>query len=114
MKKLFFISNKLFLDTGFKSYLTGQMIGFFDSGFGGLTILKEVEKLLPDYSYVYLGDNLRTPYGSRTKEEIFKYTKEGVKKLFEQGARLVILACNTSSAVALRRMQKEWLPKKIS
>lgn len=74
--------------------------------------MKEVEKLLPDYSYVYLGDNLRTPYGSRTKEEIFKYTKEGVKKLFEQGARLVILACNTSSAVALRRMQKEWLPKK--
>lgn len=87
------------------------MIGFFDSGFGGLTVLKEVTKLLPDYSYVYLGDNARTPYGSRSQEIIYEYTRQGVEELFKQGAQLVILACNTASAVALRKLQHEWLPK---
>lgn len=87
------------------------MIGFFDSGFGGLTILKEVVKKLPDYSYIYLGDNARTPYGSRTPEIIYKYTCEGVEELFSRGAELVVLACNTSSAVALRKIQQEYLPK---
>lgn len=86
------------------------MIGFFDSGFGGLTILKEVEKLLPQYSYIYLGDNARTPYGSRSDEVIFSYTVEGLIELFNRGASLIILACNTSSAVALRKIQQEWLP----
>ncbi|EKE18900.1 MAG: Glutamate racemase [uncultured bacterium] len=87
------------------------MIGFFDSGFGGLTILKEVVKTLPDFSYVYLGDNARTPYGSLSKEIIYQYTCEGVEELFSRGAELVILACNTSSAVALRKIQQEYLPK---
>lgn len=87
------------------------MIGFFDSGFGGLTVLKEVVKILPDYSYIYLGDNARTPYGSRSQEVIYNYTCEGVEELFSRGACLVILACNTASAVALRRLQQDWLPK---
>ena len=87
------------------------MIGFFDSGFGGMTILKEVVKLLPQYSTVYLGDNARTPYGSRTPETIYQFTKEGVDELFSRGCELVILACNTASAVALRKLQQEHLPK---
>lgn len=86
------------------------MIGFFDSGFGGLTILKEVEKALPSFSYIYLGDNARTPYGSHSQEIIYQYTIEGVEELFRQGAKLVILACNTASAVALKKLQQEWLP----
>lgn len=87
------------------------MIGFFDSGFGGLTVLKEVIKELPDYSYIYLGDNARTPYGSRSQEIIYQYTCEGIGKLFSCGAELIILACNTSSAVALRKIQQEYLLK---
>ena len=86
------------------------MIGFFDSGLGGLSVLREVEKLLPDYSYVYLGDNARTPYGSRTQETIYQFTREGVEYLFKRGAELIILACNTSSSAALRRIQQEYLP----
>ncbi|MDD5083984.1 MAG: glutamate racemase [Candidatus Moranbacteria bacterium] len=86
------------------------MIGIFDSGFGGLTILKAVEKALPQYSYLYLGDNKRAPYGCRSDAEIYRYTLEGVEALFARGARLVILACNTSSAVALRKIQQEVLP----
>lgn len=85
------------------------MIGFFDSGLGGLTILKEVIKLMPDYSYVYLGDNARTPYGSHNQNIIYKFTSQGVTRLFEEGAKLVILACNTSSAAALRLLQQEFL-----
>ena len=88
------------------------MIGFFDSGFGGLTVLKEVEKLLPQYSYLYLGDNLRAPYGTRKQKEIFKFTLEGIEFLFAQGAELVIIACNTSSSLALRKIQREVLPRK--
>ena len=87
------------------------MLGFFDSGFGGLTILKEVVKILPKYSYIYLGDNARMPYGSRSQEEIYKFTVEGVEELFKRGAKLVILACNTSSSSALKIIQREFLPK---
>jgi len=85
------------------------MIGFFDSGFGGLTILREVVKILPNYSYMYLGDNARTPYGSRSNDVIYQYTCEGIEELFQRGATIVILACNTSSAVALRKIQQEYL-----
>lgn len=87
------------------------MIGFFDSGVGGLTILKEVVKLLPQYSYIYLSDNSRSPYGSRSTAVIYQFTLDGVKKLFEKGAELVILACNTASSAALGKIQREFLPK---
>jgi len=87
------------------------MIGIFDSGFGGLTVFKEIKKALPDYSYVYLGDSLRTPYGGRSQEAIYQFTQEAVDYLFKQGCQLVIIACNTSSAEALRKLQQEWLPK---
>lgn len=88
------------------------MLGFFDSGLGGLTVLKEVVKLLPKYSFIYLGDNQRTPYGTKTQKQIFQFTLQGVEFLFSQGAKLVILACNTSSSSALRKIQREILPKK--
>lgn len=84
-------------------------IGIFDSGLGGLTILKQIIKLLPQYHYQYLGDNARAPYGDRSSEKIYEFTKQGVEFLFKQGCALVILACNTASAVALRRLQQEWL-----
>src|SRR3972149_1580531 len=87
------------------------MIGFFDSGLGGLTVLREAVKLLPQYSYIYLGDNARTPYGDLDEESIYEYTVDGVGELFHRGAELVILACNTSSSVALRRIQQEFLPE---
>ncbi|TRZ64222.1 MAG: glutamate racemase [Spirochaetia bacterium] len=87
------------------------MLGFFDSGLGGLTILKEVIRLMPDYSYIYLGDNARTPYGSHSQDIIYKFTSQGVARLFDEGAKLVVLVCNTSSAAALRRLQMEFLPE---
>jgi len=87
------------------------MIGFFDSGLGGLAVLKEVEKVLPAYSYVYLGDNARTPYGSHSHEVIYRFTRQGVKELFRRGAQLVVLACNTASSSALRKIQQEFLPR---
>ena len=90
---------------------TVAMLGFFDSGLGGLTVLKEVEKELPQYSYIYLGDNARTPYGSHSHETIYRFTRQGVAHLFKKGAELVILACNTASSSALRRIQQEFLPK---
>lgn len=86
------------------------MIGLFDSGFGGLTILREVRKSLPDYDFAYLGDNARAPYGTRSFETIYKYTLEAVEKLFDMGCPLVILACNTASAKALRTIQQQDLP----
>ena len=86
-------------------------IGVFDSGLGGLTILKEFIRQLPEYDYVYLGDNARTPYGTRSFETIYKYTLQAVKKLFELDCRLVILACNTASAKALRSIQQQDLPE---
>ena len=82
-------------------------IGFFDSGYGGLTVLKEVQKLMPEYDYLYLGDNARAPYGNRSAEVVYKYTWSAVKALFDKGCELVVLACNTSSAKALRRIQQE-------
>ncbi|MBU1131016.1 glutamate racemase [Patescibacteria group bacterium] len=87
------------------------MIGIFDSGFGGLTVFKEIKRALPDYSYIYLGDNLRAPYGGRSQEAVYQFTEKAVDFLFKQGCRLVIIACNTASAEALRKLQQEWLPK---
>lgn len=85
-------------------------IGVFDSGYGGLTILKDIAALLPQYDYLYLGDNARTPYGSRSFETVYHYTLQCVKWFFEQGCSLVILACNTASAKALRTIQQKDLP----
>lgn len=85
-------------------------IGVFDSGFGGLTILKEFKKHLPEYDYLYLGDNARAPYGNRSFESVYNYTLECVNHLFSKGCRLVILACNTASAKALRTIQQKDLP----
>lgn len=81
-------------------------IGVFDSGFGGLSILKEIRTLLPQYSYIYLGDNARAPYGTRSFETVYRYTLEAVTKLFEMNCNLVIIACNTASAKALRNIQQ--------
>ena len=86
------------------------MIGVFDSGYGGLTVLKEFVKLLPEYDYCYLGDNARTPYGSRSFETVYRYTLQCVQYLFDKGCQLVILACNTASAKALRTIQQHDLP----
>lgn len=88
------------------------MIGVFDSGFGGLVILKELDKQFPEYDFVYLGDNARAPYGTRSKEEVYEFTLQAVEHLFSRGCEIVILACNTASANALRRIQQEVLPKK--
>ena len=85
-------------------------IGIFDSGYGGLTVLKEVSAVLPEYDYLYLGDNARSPYGNRSFETVYQYTLESVKWLFEQNCSLVILACNTASAKALRTIQQKDLP----
>ncbi len=90
---------------------TYKPIGVFDSGFGGLTVLKEIVKEMPQYDYLYLGDNARAPYGSRSFETVYEYTLECVKHLFEMGCEVVILACNTASAKALRTIQQKDLPK---
>ena len=87
------------------------MIGIFDSGLGGLTILKEFLRILPQYDYIYLGDNARTPYGNKSQDVIYGYTCEAMDFLFNQGCELVIIACNTVSAKALRKIQREWLPQ---
>ncbi len=91
------------------------MIGVFDSGLGGLTVLKEYLKLLPDYRYIYLGDNARAPYGDRPHETLKLYTEQAVNYLFRQGCHLIVLACNTASSQVLRELQKEYLvePKVI-
>ena len=86
------------------------MIGVFDSGYGGLTVLKEFVKRLPEYDYCYFGDNARSPYGTRSFETVYHYTLECVKHLFNEGCHLVILACNTASAKALRNIQQRDLP----
>ncbi len=85
-------------------------IGVFDSGYGGLTILSEIRRVLPEYDYIYLGDNARAPYGVRSFEVVNQFTLEAVEYLFEQGCHLVILACNTASAKALRSIQQNYLP----
>lgn len=89
---------------------TKHPIGVFDSGYGGLTILKEIRKRLPDNDFIYLGDNARAPYGNRSYETVYEYTLECVKKLFAMDCNLVILACNTASAKALRNIQQKDLP----
>lgn len=86
-------------------------IGVFDSGYGGLTVLKSIVQVLPEYDYIYLGDNARAPYGSRSFETIYEYTLECVNWFFSKGCSLVILACNTASAKALRTIQQNDLPK---
>lgn len=88
------------------------MIGVFDSGFGGLTILKYFFKDLGEYDYVYFGDSARAPYGSRSQDVIYEYTKEAVDFLFSEGCELIILACNSASSQALRKIQQEYLPEK--
>ena len=86
-------------------------IGIFDSGVGGLIIAKAVRKTMPEYDYVYLGDTKRVPYGNRSHQAIFEFTKEGVDYLFrKENCAIVIIACNTASARALRRIQKEYTP----
>ena len=91
--------------------MENRPIGIFDSGYGGLTVLKEVAHLLPQYDYLYLGDNARSPYGTRSFQSVYAYTRECVFKLFDEGCPLVILACNTASAKALRTIQQKDLPK---
>ena len=86
-------------------------IGVFDSGYGGLTILEEVKKVLPQYDYLYLGDNARAPYGNRSFDMVYEFTRQAVLYLYEQGCPLVILACNTASAKALRTIQQVDLPR---
>ncbi len=86
-------------------------IGVFDSGYGGLTVLKALEKALPGYDFLYLGDNARTPYGTRSFDVVYEYTLEAVKYLFSRNCPLVILACNTASAKALRNIQQLDLPR---
>lgn len=85
-------------------------IGVFDSGYGGLTILNQIRQAMPEYDYIYLGDNARTPYGTRSFEIVYEFTLQAVNKLFEMGCHLVILACNTASAKALRSIQTNDLP----
>jgi len=87
-----------------------NIIGVFDSGLGGLTVLKHFLDYLPDYNYIYLGDNARLPYGEKSPETIYEYTREAVEFLFESGCNLIIIACNTASAQALRKIQQKYLP----
>lgn len=87
------------------------MIGIFDSGSGGLTVSRELAVALPDRRFIYLGDHANAPYGDRSAEDVYRLTIENVDRLFQEGCRLVLLACNTASAVALRRLQRHWLPE---
>lgn len=86
-------------------------IGIFDSGYGGLTILRQIRSLMPQYDYLYLGDNARAPYGTRSFDIVYEFTLQAVRYLFEQGCHLVILGCNTASAKALRSIQQNDLPQ---
>src|SRR3954470_11377752 len=87
-----------------------MQIGIFDSGFGGLTIFKTIKAQLPQYDYIYLGDNARTPYGSRSFDAIFRFTRECLEELFARDCKLVVIACNTASAKSLRTIQQKVLP----
>lgn len=91
--------------------MSASPIGVFDSGFGGLTIFRCILERLPKYDYIYLGDNARTPYGNRSYETVLKFATQGVAHLFSLGCRLIVIACNTASAKALRTIQQAWLPK---
>ncbi|MBI3888366.1 glutamate racemase [Candidatus Nomurabacteria bacterium] len=86
-------------------------IGIFDSGLGGLIVARAVQKAMPEYDYIYLGDTKRLPYGNKTQNEIYKNTIQALRYLFEKDCVLVVIACNTASSQALRRVQQEWLPK---
>jgi glutamate racemase len=88
------------------------MIGVFDSGFGGLVVLREFLQVLPDYDYLYLGDNARIPYGTRSDRVVIRFTEQAVDYLLRQGCRLIVLACHTASARALRRIQQVFLPER--
>ena len=90
----------------------GKFVGVFDSGFGGLHILRSIVKELPEYNYIYLGDTARAPYGTRSGEILYDFTKQAVDFLFKNNCEIIILACNTVSCDALRRIQREYLPKK--
>ena len=90
--------------------INGTCIGIFDSGYGGLTILDGIRQRMPEYDYIYLGDNARAPYGTRSFDVVYEFTLQAVKKLFEMGCPLVILGCNTASAKALRSIQQKYLP----
>jgi glutamate racemase len=94
-----------------KKILKKSSIGVFDSGFGGLEILREIVKESPQYDYIYLGDTARAPYGNRSQEQIYYFTKQAVDFLFNRDCYLIILACNTASSEALRKIQREYLPK---
>lgn len=85
-------------------------IGIFDSGYGGLTVFDKIRQVMPEYDYIYLGDNARAPYGQRSFEVVYRFTRQAVMKLFSEGCQLVILACNTASAKALRTIQQRDLP----
>lgn len=98
------------MNTDVRYELTAGPIGIFDSGYGGLTILDKIRQRLPAYDYIYLGDNARTPYGTRSFEIVYDFTLQAVVRLFEMGCPLVILACNTASAKALRSIQQNDLP----
>jgi glutamate racemase len=89
----------------------GGAIGIFDSGFGGLNIMKGIVKQLPNYNCIYLGDTARVPYGDRSKKVVYEFTKQAVDFLFSRGSELIIFACNTVSSDALRKIQQEYLPK---
>ena len=89
----------------------GAPIGVFDSGYGGLTILRDIKQRLPQYDYLYLGDNARAPYGNRSFDVVYEFTLQAVEYLFSRGCRLVILGCNTASAKALRSIQQRDLPR---
>jgi glutamate racemase len=88
------------------------MIGVFDSGVGGLTVLKHFLKDIPQYDYIYLGDNANVPYGNKSAETIYEYSKKAVDFLYGQGCRIIIFACNTASSQALRKIQQEYLPQR--
>lgn len=94
-----------------KPNANGTKIGVFDSGLGGVLILKAIAKRLPEYDYEYYGDTLHVPFGDRSESEIYEFTKEAVECLFKKGCLIVILACNTASAETLRKLQDEYLPK---
>jgi glutamate racemase len=94
-----------------KKILKNNSIGIFDSGFGGLEILREIVKELPQYNYIYLGDTARAPYGNRSQEQIYDFTKQAVDFFFKRNCGLIILACNTVSSEALRKIQQEYLPE---
>jgi len=108
--KYFYINDlKKFIDKFLESL--DMPVGIFDSGLGGLTVQQEIASIIPEQSLVYLGDNQYAPYGVRDHDQIYTLTQNAIKRLWKEGCDLVIVACNTASAVAVKRMQEEWLPQ---